>query len=146
MPRTVHVLLGSNAGQAFVRGLTGASESGVFTTSDCLSCGPLEPMADVPVWTDSSPYVAAAELKKAQDVLGGLPKAVPLTPRCMFVESDQSAYERLREVARSMAPMDVVTYRGESKSHVDAAVNFGRAGQKPFVLPLSIQRGGPDTG
>jgi three-Cys-motif partner protein len=87
-----------------------------------------------PNWADSSPYIAAAELKKARDILGGLPKPVPLTVRCMFVESDESAYERLREVATSLGSTEVVTYFGEFESHVDAAVRFARGGQRPFCF------------
>ena len=83
---------------------------------------------------DSSPYIAAAELNKARDILGGLPKPVPFTVRCMFVESDKSAYERLREVANSIDSAEVVTYCGEFESHVDVAVTFARGGQKPFCF------------
>jgi three-Cys-motif partner protein len=85
-------------------------------------------------WTDSSPYVAAAELKKAKDILGALKRPVPLSVRCMFVESDQAAYDRLQAVVQSLPGMDVVTYCGEFEAHVEQAVRFAKTGPNAFCF------------
>jgi three-Cys-motif partner protein len=92
--------------------------------------GPWDAIAEN--WTDSSPYIAAAELKKAQSILGGLAKPVQLDVRCMFVESDPAAFTRLQEVVKAFDDTTIVTYCGEFDAHIDHAVEFARFGGKPF--------------
>ena len=82
--------------------------------------------------TDSSPYIAAAELKKAQAILTGLPRPVRLSVRCMFVENDPAAFSRLQNVAGSFSDVDIVTFCGTFEAHIDDAVKFAGTGNNAF--------------
>ncbi len=92
--------------------------------------GPWDAVAEN--WTDSSPYIAAAELTKAAAILGNLPKPVPLTVRCMFVENDRAAFARLQRVVEAFPGMEIVALCGEFEAQIGDVVKFASGGSKPF--------------
>jgi three-Cys-motif partner protein len=86
--------------------------------------------------SDSSPYIAAAELLKAQSILRGQLKPVDFQVRCMFVEKDANAYERLKTLKQSFTTIEVHTFHGEFEQFIDDAVRFAATGPNPFGFTL----------
>jgi three-Cys-motif partner protein len=82
--------------------------------------------------SDSSPHIAAAELSKAKAILRGQPKPVDITVRCMFVEKDAGAYERLKAMKDLFVAVDIQTFHGEFELFIDDAVKFAQTGPRPF--------------
>jgi three-Cys-motif partner protein len=86
--------------------------------------------------SDSSPYIATAELLKAQAILRAQTKPIEIQVRCMFVEKDANAFQRLELLKQSFAAIEVQTFYGEFEQFIDDAVRFAETGSKPFGFTL----------
>jgi three-Cys-motif partner protein len=80
---------------------------------------------------DSSPHVAATELLAARNTLRAR-STIELNVRCMFIEKDKEAFERLRSLALTLDGVETLTCQGEFESLIHDVQAFMRSGSNPF--------------
>ena len=88
------------------------------------------------VGKDSSPFIAADELRRAREDLKNLPRRVQLDVRAMFVERDRQAFSRLAELCKGLEGVEIQPVNGAFEDVVSQAVEFAGAGRNPFAFIL----------
>jgi three-Cys-motif partner protein len=81
---------------------------------------------------DSSPILAITELLKAKAALAA--RDIRFTPRCMFVEENRTAYDRLVALSKQYPEVEVHARHGDFESCIGEAVRFAKAGRAPFAF------------
>jgi three-Cys-motif partner protein len=103
-----------------------------LTYVDCFS-GPWNAVSND--LSDSSFSIALDELRKARETFANGGRAIQL--RCLFIERDEVAYQRLKAFAESISDATITTINGEFEGHVADVISFIRTGGSrsfPFVF------------
>lgn len=82
--------------------------------------------------SDTSPHIALSRLTATKEALasrGRFPKF-----RCLFIEKDRVAYERLQTLVTKFLRIEVQTIHGEFEGQIDSVRSFATGGQDPFAF------------
>src|SRR6266542_2072599 len=94
----------------------------VITYVDCFS-GPWQSRADD--LSDTSFAIALEELRRARSTHRER-KGKDLTIRCLFMERDRRAYERLEAFAKAATDLEIATVNASFEDAIDRIVGFAR--------------------
>ncbi len=84
--------------------------------------------------SDTSFAVALSELRRARETHRMLGRSCKI--RCVFVEKDRSAYQRLKEFADSVQDADVYTINGEFENAIPEIIEYVR--KEPDTFPFTL--------
>jgi three-Cys-motif partner protein len=84
--------------------------------------------------SDTSFVIALNELRRARDTHASAGRCLKI--RCVFVEKEQSAYQRLKTFADSVEDAEILTIPGEFESAISHIIEFVKKDQEtfPFIL------------
>lgn len=84
---------------------------------------------------DTSPHIAIKELRQVREGLAKTPARSGLPNpqvRCLFVEKDVEAFQKLRTSVEHIGDMQIHVLNGEFEQHIAAALKFACEGFRPF--------------
>jgi len=106
--------------------------SDCLTYVDCFS-GPWENKTND--YSDTSFSIAIEQLRAARTKLAERNKHLKL--RCLFVEKNASAFQKLEKFSKSITDMEVLPIHGELENHIGTISQFVKAGGRsnfPFIF------------
>jgi three-Cys-motif partner protein len=85
-------------------------------------------------YSDTSPWIAMKQLDQVRANLDAQGHRVIV--RCLFIEKDADAYEKLKRLPLEFPALEAITLPGRFEERVGDVVKFARVGRDPFAFVL----------